>query len=264
MDAWVRRGRGAAAVLLAAALPVGAAAAELAPHRAVYEASLESAQGGAIARGSMVTTVERACDGWITGVQTVIDIVMEGDRPVRQDLRFAGWESFDGTAYRFTSRQRQGETELGFAGSARVGGTGGQADFTAPAKKTVSLPAGALFPVAHTRHLIDRAEAGQRQDVGIVFEGVNGAGPQQFAAFIGARQAPAADAAGRLGPLAARPGWRIHAGYYAPDGRSPAPDYEIDLIQLDNGVVTEVLTTTGPLRIRFRLLKVEAVPPPRC
>jgi len=256
------------ALVAVAALAGVAAAAELAPHRAFYDGRLELGGAGAgavTAAGSMATSLERACDGWITSVQSIIDATLETGQVARQDIRVATWESLDGTAYRFTSRQRVGGAEIGFKGSARSAAPGGgEAEYTVPTRKTIPLPPATLFPTAYLEALIGRAEAGARQDVGTMFEGTDGTGPQRVAAFIGARQPPAADAAARLGPLAARPGWRMQLGFYAADGRSPSPDYEVEVFQLDNGVVTEMLMTMGPASIRFTLRKVEAVSAPRC
>lgn len=267
----VRSLRPVAALLLLVG-PAGmlgeAVAAELVPHRAFYEGRLEvkGAGGGIVAAsGSMVTSLERACDGWITSAQSIVDATLEGGQTARQDIRFASWESLDGTAYRFTSRQRVGDVEMGFKGSARsTGPAGGEIEYTVPERRTIALPPATLFPTAFLVSLIDRAQAGDRQQVGTMFEGAGGAGPQRVAAFIGARQPAAPDAAGRLGSLAARPAWRMQIGFYEPDSRSPSPDYEIEVLQLDNGIATEMLMTMGAASVRFTMLRVEAVAAPRC
>lgn len=252
-----------------AGLPCATAAADLAPHRALYAATLERVQSGAgivAASGTMAVSLERACDGWISTLQTVVDTALDDGRSLRQDLRFAGWESLDGKTYRFSSRQRIGEAEVGFKGSARGAdpATAGSAEFVAPAKKTLALPKGTLFPIGHMAWLIDRALAGRRQDVSLVFEGAGGEGAKQVAVFIGPRQAPLADAAARLGELAARPGWSMRMGFYAPDGRAPTPDYEAEVLQLDNGVARVMVLGMGGFMVRMTLLKVEALPAPRC
>jgi hypothetical protein len=260
----------AALVLLVA--PAGmlgeAVAADLAPHRAFYDGRMEvkgAGDGVVAASGRMVTSLERACDGWITSAQSIVDATLEGGQTVRQDIRFASWESLDGTAYRFSSRQRIGDVEMGFKGAARsTGPAGGDVEYTVPERKTIALPPATLFPTAFLVSLIDRARAGDRQHVGTMFEGAGGTGPQRVAAFIGARQSPASDAATRLGTLAARPGWRVQIGFYEPDSRSPSPDYEIEVLQLDNGIVTEMLMSMGTASVRFTMLKVEALAVPRC
>lgn len=246
-----------------------AVAADLAAHRALYGATLERVQNGTgiiAAEGTMALSLERACDGWISTLQTVIDTTLDNGRTLRQDLRFAGWESLDGKTYRFSSRQRIGDAEVGFKGSARQGdpATGGTAEFVVPAKKTIALPGGTLFPISHMAWLIDRARAGGRQDVRVLFEGAGGEGAQQVAAFIGPLQPPAADAMSLFGPLAARPGWSMQMGYYRPDGRSPTPDYEAEVFQLDNGVASGMIISMGGFSVRLKMLKVESVPAPRC
>jgi len=240
-----------------------------AAHRALYEATLERGRNGGgvlAAEGTMALSLERACDGWISTLQMVVDTMLDDGRALRQDLRFAGWESLDGGTYRFSSRQRIGNIEVGFKGSARMADptAGGVAEFVAPAKKAVTLPRDTLFPVGHMTWLIDRARAGSRQDVRILFEGSGGEGAQQVAVFIGAQQPPPADASSRLGALAARPGWPMQMGFYPPDGRSPTPVYEAEVFQLDNGVARGMVIGMGGFSLRLKLLKVEPLPAPRC
>jgi hypothetical protein len=237
-------------------------------HRAFYKGSLEikgAGAGVASATGSLATSLERTCDGWITSAQSLVDATLEGGKVARQDLRFASWEALDGASYRFTSRQKVGTVEIGFKGSARLAGPGGgEVEYTVPEQKTIALPPETVFPTQFLALLIDKAQAGMRQEVGTTFEGAGGEGPQRAAVFIGARQMPAQDVATRLGPLAARPGWRMQVGFYEPASRSPSPDYEVEIFQLDNGVATEMVMTMGPASVRFTMLKVEAVSAPRC
>jgi hypothetical protein len=253
---------------LGAVVGDAAAAVDLAPHRAFYTGALEvrGASAGIVAvSGSMATSLVRACDGWITSAQSIVDVTLEGGQVTRQDQHFASWEALDGTAYRFTSRQRVGDVELGFKGAARAASPGGgEVEYTLPAKKTIALPPATVFPTRYLASLIERAQAGARQDVGMVFGGAGGIGPQRVAAFIGTPQPAAAAAVTRLGPLAARPGWRMQISFYEPDGRSPSPHYEVEALQLDNGIITEMVMTMGPIWGRFSILKVEAVPAPRC
>lgn len=246
-----------------------ATAADLAAHRALYAATLEkdlNGTGAIAAEGTMVLSLERACDGWISTFQTVVDTTLDNGQAIRQDLRFAGWESLDGKTYRFSSRQRVGNAEVGFKGSARKADptADGVAEFIAPAKETIALSADTLFPIGHMAWLIDQALAGRRQAVRILFEGAGGEGAQQVAVFIGARQSPPPDAPTQWGALAARPGWPMQMGFYPPDGRSPSPAYEADIFQLDNGVARSMVIGMGGFSVRLKLLKVEPLAAPRC
>lgn len=67
----------------------------------------------------------------------------------------------NGDRLRFASRVQIGAARRQFKGEARLKGADGpgEAVFNQPQAKTVKLPGGTLFPLAHTTLLIDRARA---------------------------------------------------------------------------------------------------------
>ncbi|MCH8213459.1 MAG: DUF1849 family protein [Proteobacteria bacterium] len=259
---------------LAAALVVGLvaaapAAAGLVPHRAIYSVKLESVRANAgfvDVRGAAKIVLEKTCDGWIMTQELTMDMGTAAGGTVKQDIRSAGWESLDGKSYRFAVRHTMGRQVEGFKGEARLGAAGkpGKATFKVPPGKTMVLPEGTLFPTGHTAWLIERALAGDRQAPGIVFDGSDGQGARKVIAFIGPRVESGRHRNKGLGALVQRPGWNIRMAYYPLDSRAPAPEYEIEVLQLDNGVAPRVVVDYPQLTVVMTMEKIEAIPPPRC
>ena len=259
---------------LAAALVVGLvaaapAAAGLVPHRAIYSVKLGSVRANAgfvDVRGAAKIALEKTCDGWIMTQELSMDMGTAAGGTVKQDIRSAGWESLDGKSYRFAVRNTMGRQVEGFKGEAKLGAAGkpGRATFKVPPGKTMALPEGTLFPAGHTAWLIERALAGDRQAPRIVFDGTDGQGARKVIAFIGPRMESGGHGKKGLGALVQRPGWNIRMAFYPLDSRAAAPEYEIEVLQLDNGVVPRVVVDYPQLTVVMTMEKIEIIPPPRC
>ena len=243
-------------------------AAELVPHRALYGLKLGAVRAGGLAGhadGGMELVVEKACDGWIQTQRLIMEIVAANGLRINEEVRFAGWESFDGRNYRFTSRRRSGSRRLDAKGEARAGGAGAAlATFKLPEAGTMPLPRDVVFPVGHTALLIERARAGARQVVRPMFDGTDGAGPREVAAFIGPQRQPAKNDTARLGPLVGRPGWTIRLAFYPLGGAAAVPEYEMELLQLDNGVAQHLVLDIGDFSVILELERIERVSEPSC
>jgi hypothetical protein len=258
-----------AAALVAGLVAAAPAAAELVPHRAIYSVKLGSVRANAgfvDARGAAKIALEKTCDGWIMTQEQTMEMGTAAGGVIKQDIRSAGWESLDGNSYRFAVRNTTGRQVEGFKGEARLGAAGkpGRATFKVPAGKTMALPEGTLFPTGHTAWLIERALAGDRQAPGVVFDGADGQGPRKVIAFIGPRVESGEHGKKGLGALVQRPGWNIRMAFYPLDSRAAAPEYEIEVLQLDNGVAPRVVLDYPQLTVVMTMEKIETIPAPRC
>ncbi len=262
----------AVAALMTAA-PVAASAADLVPHRAVYDMTLDAARpasGIAGARGNMVFKFSDGCDGWT--VENTTELVIDHlDRP-RMDTawKFVAWESKDGDRYRFwVSTSRGGRVTEEIEGNAERSGDGGVARFTAPQDMTVDLPAGTLFPTEHTLRLLQAAEAGQRLLLRTVFDGTEVEGAARVNAVIGPRQAPGeAPVPGGLddegAALLDAPSWHMDLAFFPLQGDEAQPDYEVGLRYRANGVGTDIRQDFGSFALQGTLQSLEPLPRPDC
>ena len=164
------------------------------------------------------------------------------------------------------SRNTLGKQVERFKGEARLGAAGkpGKATFKVPAGKTMALPQGTLFPAGHTAWLIERALAGDRQAPRVVFDGADGQGPRKVIAFIGRRVESGRYGKKGLGALVQRPGWNVRMAFYPLDSRAAAPEYEIEVLQLDNGVAPRLVLDYPQMTVIMTMEKIETIPLPPC
>ena len=133
---------------------------QIAAHRALYTMSLAHAKtdsGVTGAQGEMGYQWGETCDGWTVEQRYRLTINYSESQDVAIDSNFVTWESKDGLRYRFNQKEtRNGQDSSEIRGEAHLDGPGkgGAVEFTSPEAKTIALPAGTLFPSAHTIHLI--------------------------------------------------------------------------------------------------------------
>lgn len=253
-------------VVLAAS---AADAADIVSHRGIYGLKLGSSrQGGAFvdARGGLDMTIEKTCDGWLLIQDMAMELATAQGSEVRQLIRYSGWESLDGRKYRFVSRTQTGQEQKESRGDARVvaGDLSGEAVFRAPKAKTVPLPPGTRFPIAHAIWLIDRALAGEHQAPSAVFDGTDGEGPQNVTAFIGRKVEAKEHGRGRLGVLAEQAGWTMRLAFFAEGSKEASPEYEMEIFQLANGIAPRMVVDYRDFSVVLEIQKIEPIPPPAC
>jgi hypothetical protein len=171
------------ALCASAALPADAAGLNTASaaHRAIYNLTLASSRGGEIiaARGTMGYEVIDACDGWAVRQRLSMTLTNTEGQDVQMVSDYATWESKDGLKFRFHMKQTTdtavtSQTD-GDAKLERAGGPG-EAHYTVPEDTTKPLPAGTLFPMAHTSAILAAAEAGKKFIALPLFDGTDDSG----------------------------------------------------------------------------------------
>jgi hypothetical protein len=271
------------AVALALLLGKGAIAADMVPYRARYNLSLQSTQSSSDvigAGGVMLDEWDETCSGWTEQEHFYLRLQYSRDDPGNDSLdtfsNFVSWEAKDGQHFQFALRQA--ETDRPFdeiKGRARLGRPGrpGVAEFTKPQETVLSLPPGTLFPAAHTRLLVARAEAGDHLVTRHVFDGSDVESAGQITAVIGPKIAPGADEAEKLpeSPLLNRPSWKVRLAFFPPPSAidppqrpDEVPDYEESVRLLDNGIAEDMLFDYGDYAVRGKLEQIEALPRPHC
>ena len=248
-------------------------AVEIVAHRAFYSLKLGAVSQGSDfvgAQGSMGLSMERTCDGWTTSQTLQMDLVTPDGGEVSQGLRFTAWESNDGTRYQFFASNNVNGVREDFRGRAlkgAVNGTG-NANYRIPEGLKVPLPKGTLFPLSHTFWLIKQAIAENRQVTNMVFDGADAKGAQQVTAFIGNKmeygEHITKEQAEILGPLSQRPGWKIRMGFYNLDSQNSVPDYEVEILQLDNGIAPSLILVYQDFTVIFTQERLEEIPQPDC
>jgi hypothetical protein len=214
------------------------------------------------------------CDGWTVEQRYELTINYAESQDVNIVSNFVTWESKDGLRYRFNQKEtRNGTVDEEIRGSAQLDGPGkgGTITFEKPQPQTMKLPAGALFPSAHTILLIQKAEAGDNFVSRQVFDGATVEGAVLVSAVIGpkvdekAKAEPTTSTTDSLGdPVLQQPGWKVRLAFFPADPKAEKPDYELGMLLLDNGISRDMVIDYGDYTIKAKLNKIEALGKPHC
>ena len=200
-----------AALFVVFALPALAEPVPLAAHRAGYTLNLDSVRQGSNVTGvsgNMAYEVTDACDGWAVRQRLEMNLNNRDGQTVKMVSDYLTWESKDGTKLRFRMKQTtdnavteqvEGDASLGAPGGA------GQIHYTLPADKTMPLPQGTLFPMAHTEAIIRAAEAGKKFLTIPLFDGTGADGAQNTSIVISSWTGPSPAPLPATGRSAVRP-----------------------------------------------------------
>jgi hypothetical protein len=256
---------GAAGVPALAA--TGAEAAQLVPHRAIYELTGKSAGGfgrsGSL-RGLLTYELMDACDGWSVNQKAGLDVSAAEGEGHRFEWSQATWEAKDGSSYRYfikdsqdgtTGNQRRGELVYAKPGAA------GRLTTELPAKGEADIPP-VLLPVQHTLELIERAGAGETIFVAQIFDATVDEKPVEISAGFGPSIAQVSSA--EFAVLKNVPSRHIDFAFFVQNLPDGTPDFEQSIELFDNGVVSQVRFEFGGLPVLGILRKLEMLEPQKC
>lgn len=263
-----------ALALLAIAVPclaAGAAAAtDLSSHRAAYRLSLDGARSSSDvqgADGAMFYEAVDQCDAWTARQRFTLTVTSRTGTSSEMASDYVTWEAKDGSRFRFRLRQTtDGQVTQAITGEARRppagsgAGAAGIIRYTEPAEDEIELAPDALFPMAHTRAVIDAAMAGRRVFAVPVFDGTTTEGAQDTNAAITARIEPGAAQGGRWAPLGTLPSFRMRIAFFEAGSSTGQPEYEVAMRYWTNGVADELKMDFGEFIVDGRMTELEMLP----
>ena len=223
------------------------------PHRAVYRMELVEKRSSAHIlniSGQLFFQWRSVCDAWATDHRFRI-LYEYPDAPAMQvQSDFTTYESHNGESFDFSARRRRnGELYDDIRGHAAMPAgmdSPGYARFTAPAGTAFDLPPGTIFPMAHTLAMTRALRNGDRFIPATFFDGSDDKGPVEANAIIGPAVMGVVDRfAGIDGldtALIAPPARSIRMAFFTLYGSEsgPDPDYEMEVILHENGVISDM------------------------
>lgn len=250
------------------ALAAGAAeAAQLVPHRAVYELSAKSASGfgrSGTLRGLLTYELMDDCEGWTINQKAGLDVSGADGEGHRFEWSQATWEAKDGSSYRYfikdsqdgnTGNQRRGELVFPKAGAS------GRLTTELPARGETDIPP-VLLPVQHTLALIDHAEAGESVYLAQIFDATVDEKPVEISAGFGVAEADSK--AEDFAPLKGVTSRHVDFAFFVQNLPDGTPDFEQSIQLFDNGVVSRVNFDFGGLPVLGTLRKLEVLEAKAC
>lgn len=249
---------------------------KLAPHRAVYDMTLDGiSSGGGLSgiRGRMVFDFAgSSCEGYTLNMRMVTQVTDRSGRSTLTDLRSSTWEDGKGEMFRFNSRrflnQKLNETTRGNA--AQVGAGRLEVKLNAPKADKLNLNGKFLFPTQHSLAILEAAEKGRSMVQANVYDGSE-RGKKAYAttAFIGKQRAPGPEKGLKpvengavLGKLKS---WPVTISYFdkAKDG-DPVPSYQLTFQLYANGVSRKLRIDYGDFAVRGSLSSLEFFEETKC
>jgi hypothetical protein len=243
------------------------------PHRAIYEMTLASVKNGSnvsSVTGKMLFEWSDVCDGW--AVQQHLNLHFNYSDATESNITSTEltWEAKDGKSYNFNiHRVTDGKDPEDYRGKAVMADNGGTATYSVPDNKVMKLPAGTLFPSAHTKLILEKAQGNERFFSRRVFDGTDEDGSNDVSVFIDPPQAHWLEA--ELNPelktnplLLNETSWPVRMAFFKIDTETGEPDYEMDLTLLTNGIARMMRIDYGDFSVVGTLSSVEALPSPHC
>jgi hypothetical protein len=241
---------------IAAVHPAGAASSPPAPistpgglvaHKALYTLTLDSAKSTDViaAHGTMGYEVTDACDGWAVRQRLNMTITNADGQDIEMSSDYATWESKDGLKFRYHMRQTTdtavtSQTD-GEAVLPKVGAPG-EARYTSPHDSTSPLPAGTVFPMAHTAAIIAAARDKQHFLSLPLFDGTDENGAEDSFIVVLDWKPPASSKWPALSPL---PSTRVHISFFDRALTGVTPSYEATMRYWENGVADDMKMNFG-------------------
>ncbi|MEI8393912.1 MAG: cell envelope integrity EipB family protein [Rhodospirillaceae bacterium] len=269
-----------------AATPAGALA--IVPHRAIYRLSLLTARSSSPVvdvTGRMMFQWADACDAWTVEQHFRMNFLYAQGDEVAMTTNYATWETKSGGSYRFNVRKTvNGQIDEEVKGEAAAGehGKPGAVTLVKPDSDKLALPPGTLFPSGHTLVLLEQAMAGERFVTRSVFDGAETEGPTEISAVIGKRillkdgisvggsikDRPTHDVlltdAKRNTRLLSGNAWPVRLAFFPAKSDSAAPEYEMSLLLLHNGIAETMQIDYGDFVVSAVLETLEPLPKSGC
>lgn len=267
-----------------AALP----ATTIAPHRASYELSLKDNEGDiADAEGRIAFSVEeKNCEAYALDYRFVARFQQDQEMIVT-DQWTKSTESTDGQRLLFETRtfvDTQPQSETQGTAATRDGRT--TIALSMPEEKRIDIPA-AMFPMAHTIALIDKAKAGQRIVEQPIFDGDSDAekkltstaiiaavtahagapanGPDTAKGASGTQTAKAKPQAKPQSKLKGLRSWRVSESFYNSDSDADGqPVFQTAYTLYENGVSDDLVLTFDGYSLAGGLASLDLLERSKC
>jgi len=236
--------------------------AALAAHRAIYTLTLSSSRGGDVvaATGTMGYEVIDACDGWAVRQRLSMTLTNTEGQAIQMVSDYATWESKDGLKLRFHMKQTTDTAVTSQTdGDAKLTKAAGPGDvhYTVPADKTLPLPPGTLFPMAHTSAILAAAQAGKKFLALPLFDGTDDSGGEDSFVVALDWKKPEANKYPLLSNL---PSTRVRLAFFDHAAKGEVPTYQVGMRYWSNGVADNLQMDFGDFVMDAKMAELTPLP----
>ncbi len=239
----------------------------IAPHKALYAVELKTMRSGSQIvniSGNLAYEGQVSCNAWQSTHQFNMRYDYADNSSHQLSNSFATFETFDGKEMDFISkREIDGRAQKITRGIARKNDDSVVVTYTSPKAGEMELPAGVLFPMAHTMDVLEHIKKGDVFFKAIMFDGTDDRGPVEVNAVIGASVGDRVSAFSDIKDIDAdllhAPARRINLAYFPSQNSSQIPEYEMQVIFHENGIISEMVVEYEDFSVLQKLVALEAL-----
>jgi EipB-like len=236
--------------------------AALAAHRAIYTLTLSASRGGDVvaATGTMGYEVIDACDGWAVRQRLSMTLTNTEGQAIQMVSDYATWESKDGLKLRFHMKQTTDTAVTSQTdGDAKLTKAAGPGDvhYTVPADKTLPLPPGTLFPMAHTSAILAAAQAGKKFLALPLFDGTDDSGAEDSSIVVLDWKKPETN---KFPSLSGLPSTRVRLAFFERGSKNEVPSYQVGMRYWENGVADNLQMDFGDFVMDAKMTELTPQP----
>lgn len=262
------------ALLLSGASPAALAATsmDIAPHKAIYEIKMIAKGSGAQVvniGGEMFFELKAGCEAWTTDHRFNLNYEYIDSPPMQITSDFTTYEPYAGHTLDFNARRmRDGVLFEELRGQAEVtADKEGMATYTVPSDLRFKLPAGAMFPMAHTAFMRDQIAAGKKFFSATVFDGSDDEGPSEINIFVGKDTTftPPAESKDSIDKtLVSAPAHNLRMAFFPLAKGEAEAEYEMSTIFHMNGIISAMTVEYKEFTVSQTLKALQKLKPEAC
>jgi hypothetical protein len=248
------------------------AAQALAPHRAVYDLTLDEASDRSGIKGidgRMVYEFDgSACDGYTVNFRFVTEI-NTGELSRISDLQTSTYEDGAGDNFSFVTKSYVDQKlDREIKGNATRDAGGVAVELDKPDQRSLDLER-SQFPTEHLLELIGRAESSETFYETTIFDGSEDADRIMTTTVIIGRKAaiPAGDPDLKVvGALSEDRFWPVDIAYFDLSGENgeEVPSYRISFKLHETGITRDIVMDYGDFSLAGQLVQLDMLPEPEC
>ncbi len=254
---------------LATTIAVGAEAATVQPHEAIYDITVKEWRlPGAVTsyNGRQILRLESTCWAWRLTGRFAIRAQLPDGHNLQFESDISNSEAKDGSRLTFDHKTRmngRGVAPIRGVASRPHPGAAGQVRLSVPKDQTVALPKDARFPVQSFLWTAQQIEQGKRTMNYVLFDG-SGLEPMRvFELVTGTANAIKPLPNGDTELLGGR-SWRTVGSFHRYTGNAAEPITTITQDIHDNGVGSAITFDIGLAVVQLKLRAIRKLPEPSC
>ena len=251
-----------------------AAAADLTSHAAEYRIELWRVASPTLVQnvgGSAYSSLRRNCKGWVTEDRFLAHFTSTTGQVTDIQSRHDTWESLAGDKFIFSVIEDSvligHKNYQGFA-NIEVG----EASISGSDEATLPLVRDTLFPIQYMQAMLEAAKNGGKMFRAPMFVGGGVEDSRYFvSALIGKAKetasidfAPDVLAGDNLYGLLEAHYWPMRLAYFNPQSKEAVPEYEVEFMMQENGIIHGYIIDYGDFSVRAQLADIEELAAEEC